>query len=36
MRLRTALKQVALKHVTCAQAKPNPKLFKMDQNPVSR
>jgi hypothetical protein len=35
-RLRAALKQTPLKHVSCAQAKPNPRLFKMEQTPVSR
>jgi hypothetical protein len=36
LRLRAALKRESLKHVACAQAKPNTRLFKMEQTPVSR
>jgi hypothetical protein len=36
LRLRTALKQESLKHVLCAQARPHPKLFKMEQAETTR
>jgi len=35
-KLRVGLKRASLKHVTCAQARPSPRFFKMEQVPVSR